>query len=288
MALSAEPLEIEAKDGFRLGATHFQPQPGVAPKGAVSIQPATGVPQQYYAKFAAFLASLGFAVLSFDYRGIGRSLHGRLSDSKATMRDWGTLDAPAALDFLEKEHAQAKPMVIGHSFGGQALGLLPRPERIAAAMVVGAQSGYWRNWPLSGRLWMWPATHLVLPVMPRLLGYQPMAIAGMGEDLPAGVAMEWARWCRNPRYLVGELGVQAGYARITAPLLAYSITDDRFAPPAAVKALLDLFPAAKSEIRTVSPRELGVARIGHFGFFRERFRDSLWREAAQWLAGPRV
>jgi len=23
--------------------------------------------------------------------------------------------------------------------------------------------------------------------------------------------------------------------------------------------------------------------IGHFGFFRERFRDSLWRETADWL-----
>jgi len=31
------------------------------------------------------------------------------------------------------------------------------------------------------------------------------------------------------------------------------------------------------------PRELGVKSIGHFGFFRERFRDSLWREAADWL-----
>ena len=28
---------------------------------------------------------------------------------------------------------------------------------------------------------------------------------------------------------------------------------------------------------------LGVKSIGHFGFFRERFRDSLWREAADWL-----
>lgn len=288
MALSGEPLDIEAKDGCPLGATHFQPPDRIAPKGAVSIQPATGVPQQYYAKFAAFLASRGFAVLTFDYRGIGRSLRGPLKHSRARMRDWGTLDAPAALDFLEKTHSGAKRLVIGHSFGGQAIGLLPRPERIAAAMVVGSQSGYWRNWPPLGRLWIWPVTHLVLPTLPRLLGYQPMSIVGLGEDLPAGVAMEWARWCRNPRYLVGDLGVQAEYARFSAPLLAYSITDDRFAPPAAVQALLELFPAARSEIRSVSPGDLGVPRIGHFGFFRERFRNTLWHEAAEWLAGRRV
>jgi len=31
------------------------------------------------------------------------------------------------------------------------------------------------------------------------------------------------------------------------------------------------------------PRELGAERIGHFGFFREQFRDTLWRDAADWL-----
>jgi len=31
--------------------------------------PATGVPQAYYAKFAAYLAERGFKVLTFDYRG---------------------------------------------------------------------------------------------------------------------------------------------------------------------------------------------------------------------------
>ena len=29
-----------------------------------------------------------------------------------------------------------------------------------------------------------------------------------------------------------------------------------------------------------------VQALGHFGFFRERFRDSLWRETADWLESP--
>jgi predicted alpha/beta hydrolase len=29
--------------------------------------------------------------------------------------------------------------------------------------------------------------------------------------------------------------------------------------------------------------ELGEKSIGHFGFFRERFRASLWRETVDWL-----
>jgi predicted alpha/beta hydrolase len=282
MALKPQAVEIAAQDGYRLGATLFLPE---RPAGrAVSIQPATGVPQQYYGRFAAYLAQRGFIVLTFDYRGIGRSLHGKVSQSKASMRDWGTLDAPAAFDFLESRAAGSKPMVVGHSFGGQAIGLLPRPERVAAALLVGAQSGYWRRWPLGGKAWIWPATHLVLPSVPRLLGYLPMARYGFGEDLPAGVAIEWARWCRHPQYLVGALGVREAYARFRAPLRAYSIADDRFAPRAAVEALLELLPSASSEIRRIAPGDVGAKSIGHFGFFREPFRDSLWREAADWLA----
>jgi len=276
-----ETVEFESRDGYRLGATFFRPSEPAA--RAVTIQAATGVRQDYYAKFAAFLAERGVAALIYDYRGIGRSRPTRLRGFRARMRDWALLDAPAALDFLERTAPGARLMAVGHSFGGQTLGLLPDPGRIRAALVVGAQSGYWRNWPALGRSWMWLATHAVLPTAPRLLGYFPSKLLGFGEDLPAGVAIEWASWCRNPRYVVGALGAHEGYARFTSPLRAYAVRDDRLAPVRAVEALLELYPHARSEIRHVAPADVGAARIGHFGFFRERFRDTLWREAADWL-----
>ena len=37
-------------------------------------------------------------------------------------------------------------------------------------------------------------------------------------DLPAGVALEWASWCRDPDYVVGALSAQTDYARFRAPL----------------------------------------------------------------------
>lgn len=225
MALTTRPLEIEARDGYRLGATLFAPD---APNGrAASIHPATGVPQEYYGRFAAYLAERGLTVLT-----------------------WAELDGAVA---------------VGHSFGGQAFGLLPRPERLSAAVVVGSQSGYWRNWPPLGRTWMWAATHLMLPLLSRLLGYFPSSRLGFGEDLPAGVATEWASWCRHPRYLVGALRAEDAYARF------------------AVRALLELYPGARTEMRRVAPREVGARAIGHFGFFREAFRATLWRDAADWL-----
>jgi predicted alpha/beta hydrolase len=267
-------ITLRAEDGYRLGAT-------ICGSGdrAVLVLPATGVPQSYYARFAAYLAERGFMVLTFDYRGIGRSRVGDLRNSSARMQDWALLDAAAAFAFLGERRIQ----VVGHSFGGQALGLLPDASRIAGALVVGSQSGYWKNWPLFGRAWMWPVTHLALPGVAKLCGYFPGSRLGFGEDLPAGVALQWASWCRHPRYLVGALGVEDAYARLRFPVRAYAITDDAFAPLPAVEALRQLYPGTHWETRCVAPRDVGARALGHFGFFRERFRDSLWREAADWL-----
>ena len=266
-------LTLTATDGYALGAELF----GSGGK-PVLVMPATGVPQFYYAKFAAYLAERGFQVLTFDYRGIGRSRNGDLRKMNARMRDWALLDAAAAF-----RHFSSEVLIVGHSFGGQALGLLPEAERIRGALVVGSQSGYWGNWPPLGRLWLWPSTHFGLDAMTKLFGYFPASRLGFGEDLPPGVATEWASWCRHPRYLVGALGVEDAYARLRAPLRAYAISDDAFAPLPAVEALATLYPNSRWETRRVSPRDVGVKTIGHFGFFRERFRDSLWREAAEWL-----
>jgi predicted alpha/beta hydrolase len=277
----SEAIEIETSDRVRLGATLFRPRGGM--QRAVSIQAATGVKQTYYAPFAAYLAERGFCALIYDYRGIGRSKPARLRGYAASMRDWAERDVPAAFDFLERASPGARLMAVGHSFGGQIYGLLPQRERIAAVLAIGSQSGYWRHWRGAQRAGMWAFTHLFIPAITRLYGYAAASRIGMGEDLPAGVALEWVRWCRHPEYVVGALEAHADYARFRAPLRIVAPTDDRYAPQAAVEALLRLYPSAHGEIRRVAPQEVGAQHIGHFGFFRERFRDTLWREAADWL-----
>jgi len=274
------PIEFAARDGYRLAGTLFRP--AGPPGAAIAIHAATGMPQPYYARFAAYLAVRGFAVLTFDYRGIGASKRGSLRGFPALMRDWANLDGGGALDFLAQEAPEAKRLAVGHSFGGNGFGAISGVERYAAALFVGAQSGYWRHWTGKGRAGMWFLTHLLLPSVSPVVGYFPSRALGQGEDLPAGVAVEGARWCRHPKYAAGALGAE-GYARFTGPIRSYWITDDAYAPRAAAEALLRLYSAAPSELRAVSPAEVGAGRIGHFGFFRERFRDSLWSEAADWL-----
>ena len=280
-----QSIEFAARDGMTLGGTLFRPQSSNG--AAVVIHAASGVRQEYYGKFAAFLAERGFTALTFDYRGIGRSRPENLRGFAASMRDWATQDAAGALDLLAGEAPGMRVLVVGHSFGGQCLGVIPGNERYAALLAVASQSGYWRHWPGLGRAGMWFATHVALPGLSNMLGYFPAQRLGQGEDLPAGVAREWARWCRHPGYIVGALGAAPQYERLRLPVRAVWVADDSFAPFAAVQALLKFYPSSPGEIVEVHPRLVGAQKIGHFGFFRERFRDTLWQSAADWLTEQR-
>lgn len=280
--MTGEPFALEASDGHRLGATIFHPP---HPNGrAVQVHAAAGVRQEYYAPFAAYLAERGFVALTFDYRGVGRSAPADLKASPARMADWARLDAPGALAFLQKKFPEEKILIVGHSFGGQSVAVMPGNEHVSAMLAVASQSCYWRLWSGADRAGIWLLTHVLLPAATHAYGYFPGSLLRQGENLPAGVALEWARWCRHPRYLVGALGQEAQAARFTAPLRLIDIDDDGvYAPPAAARGLLDLYPNAQTDLVLVTPREAGAERIGHFGFFRERFRDSLWRGAVDWL-----
>ncbi len=52
-----------------------------------------------------------------------------------------------------------------------------------------------------------------------------------------------------------------------------------FAPNAADARLLTLYSSSEITHRHIQPRDVGVRAIGHFGFFRQRVRETLWAEA---------
>jgi predicted alpha/beta hydrolase len=63
-----------------------------------------------------------------------------------------------------------------------------------------------------------------------------------------------------------------------------AVSDDPYAPPRSVEAFLAFYPNASRKLERVDAAAFGGDRIGHFGFFRERFSDSLWKDAADRLA----
>jgi predicted alpha/beta hydrolase len=130
--------------------------------------------------------------------------------------------------------------------------------------------------------------YLAFPLATGVLGYFPAKRLGLGLDLPGGVARDWTRWARTPGYVVDESGqpMLEYFESLSGPVLAYSFTDDTRAIARAVTELLRRFSNASVEHRSIDPAELGVAAIGHTGFFRESetLRSTLWTDTLDWLS----
>jgi predicted alpha/beta hydrolase len=106
-------------------------------------------------------------------------------------------------------------------------------------------------------------------------------------DLPRGVALQWRRWCMNPRYHVGAEGeaVRQSFAGARFPIVALSITDDELMTERGTRVLIDCYENAPRQLQRIAPADVGVQRIGHFGFFRRQFEPTLWRRLEQLLSG---
>ncbi|UUZ49572.1 hypothetical protein LP420_04705 [Massilia sp. B-10] len=64
-------LTLTTADGYPIAATRY-PAQGTT-RAHLVVMLATGVPQGFYRRFAQFASSQGYAVMTIDYRGIGRS-----------------------------------------------------------------------------------------------------------------------------------------------------------------------------------------------------------------------
>jgi predicted alpha/beta hydrolase len=287
----ADDITVPADDGYALRATLFLPRG--AKSHAVLINSATAVPRKFYRGFAGYLARRGCAVLTYDYRGIGdsrqKAVEGynqpkSLVGFKASMADWAALDVTATVAWMRERYHHLPLGYVGHSFGGQALGLLANNTEVSRALFIASQAGYWKLMASPERYRVYAMLNFVGIPLTRLLGYMP-GWTGLGEDLPKGVFEQWVRWVMSERYLFTDpkLAGLTNFARYHGVLRSLCVSDDPWATRPAVELLCSGFTSIKPDILDVTPADVGVAKIGHFGFFRPEHRDTLWRGAAEWI-----
>ncbi len=247
----------------------------------VVIHGATAVPQNFYRRFAEFLRNKGWTVLTYDFRGVGKSRPESLVGFEARNSDWGLLDMPATLDWVHDTLQPKRTYFVGHSAGGQQAGLLPEPHRVDAMAALSSQSGFWGvqgGWEKINVLFV---VTVLMPLLSHLFGYFPWGKFQAGEDLPKGVALQWSRWCRSRKYLLDDKSLPLErYENFTAPILAYSVDDDKWGTPRAVDEMMSAYPNV--ERRHLVPADHGLKKIGHMGFFR-RGSEKLWEEVYEWL-----
>lgn len=268
---------IRCPDGRELAGRLFVPvdkRPGVA----IVLHGATGVPRDYYARFAAWLADHRAAiVLIYDYRDCGHSARGHVRHARASMGDWAVIDQAAAMDLLLAEFPDLPLEVIGHSLGGMGLPFHEKADRVRRLTTVGTGPAHWRRHAphfIGKALAFW---YLLGPLSIWALGYLPGKVLGQSENLPAAAFWQWRRWCTRPDFYRGEWGrhlPQPDLSRMTGEVRLLAVEDDEMIPPPVVKDHAAFFPAARISHEVIPVTAAGVRAVGHLRIFSERCKTA--------------
>ena len=241
------------------------------------IASATGVKQEYYIKFAEFAESNGITVITFDYNGIGHSLKKPIKELKTNAADWGRNDLESIIQYVINNYPKSKKVIIGHSIGGQLIGLAKSSNILDKIVLVAAQSGYWKYWKGIERIKMWLNWYFLFPVITLIFGYlKSEKISGM-ENLPKNVADQWRNWGKKRDYIFSDMSInETFYETIKTNITAYSIDDDDFAPKEAVQWMTEKYKNAKRKSIHLNPTDFQTNKIGHFGIFKDHFKNTIW------------
>ncbi len=280
--IEIEDIEILCKDKFAIAARLFKPK---TLKAAVLIAPATGIKKEFYQSFATFLSENGYAVLTFDNRGIGGSVGPSINEDSYSLFNWGKLDMTASLNHLMRVFPDIKYHLVGHSAGGQLVGLMENAEDLTSIFNFACSSGSLRNMPYPFKLQAHFFMNIFIPLSNSLFGHTKSQWVGMGEPLPKIVASDWRRWCNGQGYVAMDFGsriLDHAYDELELPSLWLHASDDSIANVENVKEMIGVYKNISADIITLSPQELSYKDIGHMKFFRSK-RKGLWKYAVDWF-----
>ena len=280
--MKKENVRVKCSDDFELAATLYRPEK-IA--GAIMIAPATGIKKEFYNSFAVFLAAHNYGVVCFDNRGVGESVRGSINEIDASLVNWGRLDMPAVLDCLISEFPNQKYHIVGHSAGGQLVGLMHNAKVLSSMFNFACSSGCIRKMPFPFKFSAHFFLGFFISVSNFLFGRTQSQWVGMGEPLPRKVGQQWRKWCYGKGYVETEFGDEVNshlYDELDMDSLWLYATDDPIANLENVKDMIRIFPKIKSKIVKLDPKAYCKKQIGHMGFFRSKNKE-LWSMALEWF-----
>lgn len=286
---TSQSVEILCADGVVLGGNFWRP--AGEPEAVVVINAATGVLARYYHRYARWLADEGFAVLTYDYRGIGASRPSDIRNCGYRWQDWGERDFPAAAALAQRVAPGVRLQVVGHSFGGFIPGMSAAGADVERMLTVGAQYACWRDYQASARARLFLKWHVAMPFLSMIFGFFPGRYLEWLEDLPKGIALQWAAVGRSWESRIApheRARLFQRFGAVRAPILAIVLSDDELATAAAVDRSLAYYGGSTRTRTVIRPSDFDQLSIGHFGFFHDRNRAGLWPVTTRWLRDGRI
>ena len=275
-------IKIKCDDNYELAGTIYKPTNII---GAIMIAPATGIKRRFYNAFATHLAKNGYGVICFENRGIGDSKKGDINKVNASLINWGKLDMPAVLNQLKLNFPNQSYHLIGHSAGGQLVGLMYNASELSSLFNFAASSGSLRNMVNPFKLKALFFMNVFIPLNNLLFGKTNSQWVGMGEPLPKLAAKQWQKWCNGQGYVETDFGENIKthlYDILSFPSLWLHATDDHIANLKNVQDMARVYSKSESRIISLDPQKNGYDQLGHMSFFSSK-KQALWHHAIDWL-----
>lgn len=280
--IDIQDIKIKCQDDFELAGTIYTPK---IIKGAIMIAPATGITKRFYNSFATHLTENGYGVICFDNRGIGNSKNTNINKGNASLINWGRLDMTAVMECLKSNFPNQTYHVVGHSAGGQLVGLMDNAFDVKSIFNFASSSGSLRNMQNPFKLKASFFLNIYIPINNLLFGKTNSQWVGMGEPLPKMVASQWKKWCNAKGYVESEFGKEIKehhFYELDCPSMWVHATDDGIANLDNVKDMTRVYSKSKAEIVTLNPKDLNKKFLGHMGFFSSKNKE-LWSHALKWF-----
>lgn len=236
---------------------------------ALILLPAMGVPARYYDPFAEQLLERGVALIRANFLAnqVARDPLRPIDGFAALIEEC----MPTIFQALHSYQPEAKPVIVGHSLGGQ-LGLVAAARFAPETPVVLIASG--SAWYLTfdgARRWLYRIGSQAIHGIARMIGHWPGDVLRFGGRQPLALIRDWSRVVQTGRYhaATGTFDYEAELFRFRGDVLTIDVTGDVLATPASTRALLAKSPAARVEQRSYAPLR-GAAKPGaHFTWVRD-------------------
>lgn len=274
-----EEFETTCEDGIKLKGTLLIPK---NPKALIQFNSGTATKKEFYLSFLTYLTEHDYLCCLWNYRGCEQN--DNLKNSDFTFSDYGTKDMPAIKTYLSNRFSNLPFLFIGHSAGGQQIGLINNLDNIKGNINIGVSTGYYPNMPFGYRMKAYFFFYLFSPVSAFINKYVKAKPYGLMENLPKKVVFEWRDWLEKENYFFddkfyGKTVPTGHFKNFKFPIHVYYSTDD---PVSNAKNSSTFWSHVKSEkgicFTELSPQKFGLKSIGHFGYFRKSMKDKFWED----------
>lgn len=280
-------MNIITKDGYTLTGNLIENSNA---RATIILSIGTAAKTGFYRHFAEFIASYGYNVFLWNYRGFGESKKSSLKNSDIRFSDLGLYDIPAIIETIKQKFPDMPLYYIGHSAGGQQISLAHNHNKIDAMIAIAVSTGYFRYMPLSYRIKALFFFYIFSPISSKLKGYVAAKKFNLMEDLPPKLATQWGNWCSKPDYYYDDKFYGKDIPDIKAnplnfPIHVLTADDDEISSKNNVKNFWKHIVSNKPIIhKTYIAKDSPKHEIGHFGYFKKS-NDYIWHDVIKILDG---